>query len=415
MSDILKDIRWVMRIQFFASIVLLIFILSPTDEERLSGALSELNTLSSIDLSHYELFAYTFATYREAGNSGYVLEKMKGEMFEDKVSDQLKIIIPVYVKTPRNNGTVKNHKNFLEGQNYIAYANFSNGPISYYQGIINRVNESGDSLKLKAIRLEPIGRYAPILLDLDNAIYGVDFSKSSDRKFEGHLIYSMGKHNVTMQGGGVEHFHTEELMIDLSHKWLIEYFPDKAKLLYGNIEDPSTALPNVAYFLSSLSDLTLGKAIRKIDDDLKKSKRNLTISGLSIPGELVSWGGPTIVVLISLFLVAHLKGARNTLIKSTSDEIQISWLPLYSDPVSQLLSFFMNIVAPAASVVMVAIFVWPNTNFNLYVGGGLLLITAIILSFLYIESEKFRKHIEIIFANKAMQPDQRSSGIHTSL
>ena len=90
MSDILKDVRWVMRIQFFTSIVLVIFILSPTDEDKLSGALSSLNALSSIDFSNYELFAYAFATYRETGNSSYILDKMKDKILEGKTSEQLK-------------------------------------------------------------------------------------------------------------------------------------------------------------------------------------------------------------------------------------------------------------------------------------------------------------------------------------
>lgn len=204
------------------------------------------------------------------------------------------------------------------------------------------------------------------------------------------MIYGLDSHNVSLGIGEFHLWSVSEYSTQIATLWLINEFPVQAEQLYADTNIPATVLPKSSAYLHLISDLSLGAAIRKMEEEHTKAKRNLNISGISIPGSFAQWGGPLALILLGLYSVAHVVGCRSALQTSEKVELEISWVALYNHFLPKSASFILNGILPVLASLMLSIRFWSEDIRLILLSIALLLFQCAILAWFIIELSRLR-------------------------
>ena len=137
--------------------------------------------------------------------------------------------------------------------------------------------------------------------------------------------------------------------------WLSTQKPKDYNQVVSRREGREILFIHLKELQNQIGSMSLPEALKFLQDKIDSTKSEVSLLGFSLEERIVIWVGPTVILVLLLFLLVHVKHLH--LIWSTSDIIAktFPWMPLFSGRLSRLLTFASIVCLPVVSNIMLLV------------------------------------------------------------
>jgi hypothetical protein len=377
MSELANNIRALHAILVGVAAALLGFALSPNDSDRYLRARDELQIVRTIPFASFPDFVDPTTEERESVRKGLV-DRLKLARIPFKVLPDLEFEAPLYIASlPDSTSDLNKICDFLAYNTIVCLVTPHSdlGPVledSIARGLFkcrSGVYETdchsipGDSTLFR-IKFRPSSEakmdrsQTPESLRRSLHLTNGDFLEywhKMPSNYVSKLAFEFGRRN----GEPVIAIHDVELGLAIvgspnekTALALLKALPNPYPSLIGGTNSSPVILPALEEVWQEVSHSTPDDAVALIDAKLSGTRRSLSMLGITVDERVVVVAGSTVLMFLSVYLLAQLRNLASLLGKPDgSEKVPLAWPCFFSDWLSQMVSYVSILLLPVAAAI----------------------------------------------------------------